>query len=175
MTGQPKSRKNIVMSLITCPECNKQISEAADSCPKCGYHLSPEKVAEIKENAKKEAQKLKKGCGIGCLVIILIGVFAGLIDYYSSNGSSSTSSPSETVQSSSWDGSVWQVKSWLKANLKDPGSLDFIEWSPVQKTTDGGFMVRVKYRAKNSLGGYVIDNKIFFLDSTGKVIYTQDY
>ena len=68
-----------------------------------------------------------------------------------------------------------QVKAWLKANLNDPGSLEFIEWSPVQKTDDGGFMVRAKYRAKNSFGGYVVENRVFFLDSAGNVTHSIDY
>ena len=50
-----------------------------------------------------------------------------------------------------------------------------IDWSPVQKTDDGGFMVRCKYRAKNSFGGYVIENKVFFLDSGGNVTNYIDY
>jgi RNA polymerase subunit RPABC4/transcription elongation factor Spt4 len=25
------------MALVNCPECNKQISDTADSCPDCGY------------------------------------------------------------------------------------------------------------------------------------------
>ena len=29
------------MALINCPECNKQISDKANSCPNCGYPISP--------------------------------------------------------------------------------------------------------------------------------------
>lgn len=61
---------------------------------------------------------------------------------------------------SEWDGSVSCVEDFLKKNLKDPDSLKYIEWSPV---VDGGdkWLIRVKYRAKNSFGGYVIENKLF--------------
>ena len=77
--------------------------------------------------------------------------------------------PAVEVSNSVWDGSVWQVKSWLRNNLKDPKSYEGIEWSPVQSTEDG-YMVRHKYRAKNSYGGYVIKNQIFYLDKQGNVI-----
>ena len=90
------------------------------------------------------------------------------------NGSGSTA-PDVRVKNSAWDGSVSQVKSWLKDNLKDPDSLDFIEWSTVSKTSTGGCMVRVKYRAKNSFGGYVVDNKVFFLSSGGTVLSSIDF
>ncbi|MFZ5804893.1 MAG: hypothetical protein ACOY7U_08580 [Acidobacteriota bacterium] len=162
------------MALIACPECKKKISETAGNCPKCGYQLTAAKVAEI----KKKEQRTRNARAIGCLSIIAISFVLGVIDSFFSSDSpssskSTTSSPSEVVKNSAWDGSVWQVESWLKANLKDPDSLEFIEWSPVQKTRDGGFMVRAKYRAKNSFGGYVVENRLFFMDSAGNVITTM--
>ena len=69
------------MAMITCPECKKKISETADSCPKCGYQLTPEKIAETK---KKEQQALK-GCGIGCLSVIVIFVVFYMIGSFSSD------------------------------------------------------------------------------------------
>lgn len=80
------------------------------------------------------------------------------------------SSQSVAVINSGWDGSVWQVKKWMKNNLKDPDSLQFIEWSPVAKDNKGDYWVRCKYRAKNSFGGYAIENTAFHLDSQGNVI-----
>jgi len=89
----------------------------------------------------------------------------------SSLGTEQTStSPSDPVYNNGWDGSVRQVKDWLKDNLKDPGSFDAIEWSPVRKTDNGGYVVRCKYRAKNSFGGYDIYNQIFTMDSEGNVL-----
>ena len=124
-------------------------------------------VAEIK---KKEQQDLmacrQKGCGIGCLIIIATFLVFCFIGSFSSQDIPRSH---EVVKNSEWDASVSQVKKWLKANLKDPGSLEFIEWSPVSKRDGGGFMVRVKYRAKNSFGGYVVNNKVFFLNSAGTV------
>jgi zinc-ribbon domain len=167
------------MALIPCPECKKNISESAVNCPNCGYQLTSEKIAEIKQ---KEPQ-VQKGCSSGCLSVIAISVISvtflsvvGLITQSNSPSSrSSTSSSHEVVENSAWDASVSQVESWLKANLKDPGSLECIEWSPVSKTNDGGFTVRVKYRAKNSFGGYVVANKVFFLNSAGSVTNSMDY
>ncbi len=36
-------------------------------------------------------------------------------------------------------------------------------------------MVRVKYRSKNSFGGYVVANQVFYLDSRGNVTNYIDY
>lgn len=73
------------------------------------------------------------------------------------------------IQNSPWDGSVYQVENYLKKNLKDPESYEGIEWSSVIEK-DGNYQVRHKYRAKNSFGGYVIENCIFTLSKDGTVI-----
>jgi hypothetical protein len=79
------------------------------------------------------------------------------------------------VVNNAWNSGVQQVTDYLKRNLKDPKSLDVIEWSPVEKRSDGGYQVRCKYRAKNSFGGYVISNQVFIMDSNGNVLTVYDY
>lgn len=79
------------------------------------------------------------------------------------------------IENSVWDNSVWQVEKYLKKNLKDPKSYEGIEWSKVTETESGGYMVRHKYRAKNSFGGYVVKNQVFMIDSEGNVIEVLDY
>lgn len=73
------------------------------------------------------------------------------------------------VENSAWDGSVSQVKKYLRNTLKDPSSYKSIDWGNVVKTKNG-YMVRHKYRAKNSFGGYVVENNVFYLDISGNVI-----
>lgn len=86
-----------------------------------------------------------------------------------------TSPPSyDRVASSPYDGSVRQVKSWIKTNAKDPDSIEFIEWSPVT-SSGSGYSVHVKYRGKNSFGGYTIENQVFTLDSSGTILGVSDY
>lgn len=79
-----------------------------------------------------------------------------------------------TIENSAWDGSVFQVEKYLKKNLKDPDSYESIEWGKVVET-DNGYMVRHKYRAKNSFGGYTIDNNVFYLDFKGSVTNVVPY
>jgi hypothetical protein len=79
------------------------------------------------------------------------------------------------VTNSAWDASVYQVQNYLRDNLLDPNSIEYIEWSPVVENDDGTYLVRVKYRAKNSFGGYVIKNQIFTLDQEGKVTTVVDH
>lgn len=53
-------------------------------------------------------------------------------------------------------------------------SYEGIEWGAVNKKDNGGYWVRHKYRAKNRFGGYVIENKVFHLDASGKVVGVDD-
>lgn len=73
-----------------------------------------------------------------------------------------------TIENNTWNGSVSQVKEYLKTYLKDPDSYESIEWGKVMET-QSGYMVRHKYRAKNSFGGYTIEDKIFHLDIEGNI------
>jgi hypothetical protein len=78
----------------------------------------------------------------------------------------------ETPINSKWDGSVQEVKSYLQKNLKDPKSTEYISWSPVTSMDFEGakaWAVRVKYRSKNSFGGYVVEDGVAFIRH-GKVV-----
>lgn len=120
----------------------------------------------------KRRVSLVLSIGGGFLVALLI-LFSGAA-FISSVLHWQKSSPPEIVQNSKWDGSVSQVEGYLKVNLKDPKSFEAIEWSEVVKTGKG-YMVRCKYRAKNSFGGYAIENKVFMLDQKGSVISAFDH
>jgi hypothetical protein len=155
-------------------------SYTVDNCPKCGLALSQGRKDTIKRTAQHHTAELHKKNKSGCLVFLVVSVLfiivfsvPSMCSGNSSNSSNKSSTP--VVSNSGLTSSVYQVKSWLKTNAKDPDSLDYMEWSAVQKTNTGDFRVRVKYRAKNSLGGYVVENKLFTLDSRGKVISVVDY
>lgn len=58
------------MALITCPECEKQISDTAASCPQCGYTLVS--VDTVEANIKKsELGELQKDSTLGVILIVL--------------------------------------------------------------------------------------------------------
>ena len=63
--------------LIECPECQKKISDKANSCPNCGYSL---KKIE-KQSPGCFMQTLNAGCLIFVIILIIIfisGVFSGI-------------------------------------------------------------------------------------------------
>jgi hypothetical protein len=81
--------------------------------------------------------------------------------------------PVAAVQNSAWDGSVYQVEDYLEDHLKDPDSVQYIEWSAVVKI-GSGYVVRCKYRAKNSFGGYVLAHQYFRMDKKGNVVAVSE-
>jgi len=78
----------------------------------------------------------------------------------------------ERPHNSEWDGSVRQVKRYLQRNLVDPKSYQSIEWGKVLAKDSGpcAYLVRHKYRAKNSFGGYVVEDQGFCMDAQCTVI-----
>lgn len=120
--------------------------------------------------------------GQGCLYIIVLIVFVSFCisfcdkEQNQSNKQNEPESPdlSEAiVRQSKWDGSVRQVTHYLEENLKDPDSYQSIDWSTLNDNGGNGrfrYMVRHKYRAKNSFGGYDIANQIFYLDAYGTIV-----
>lgn len=111
-----------------------------------------------------------KARAVGCLGITIAGM--GFLIMLAMCGPPPP--PREAVTQSAWDGSVRQAEQWLKSNLKDPGSLEVIEWSPIENL-GSGYAVRCKYRAKNSFGAYSLENKIFFFDTDGSVLGVKEF
>lgn len=126
-----------------------------------------------------ESFKFPKITGWGWFFIALL-IYSCYINFFDSN-SSKKKHASEKVYNSEWDASVLQVTQYLKANLNDPDSYQSISWSEVielSKTKEIGFAsfaVRHKYRAKNSFGGYVVEEKYFKLDYEGNIVSVTDF
>ena len=81
------------------------------------------------------------------------------------------------VFNSDWDGSVAQVKNYLRNNLNDWNSYESVEWSEVQEVnlTTHKYIIRHKYRANNAYGGTILVNQIFYLDEEGDVVDVKDW
>ena len=65
-----------------------------------------------------------------------------------------------------WDKSVPMVKRYLETRLKDPKSTEYIEWSDLKimpYENRQAWAVFVKYRSKNSFGGYAIEGGIAYI------------
>lgn len=131
----------------------------------------------VYSNSKKWSAMI--GLGGGFIVALLAVLVLTLPPMWYSDVTAEAAkaeSTKDVVTNSSWDASVKQVDKWLRDNLNDPKSLEIVEWSKVVKTEDGsGYLVRCKYRAKNSFGAMVLENKIFALDKDGAVIYSEDW
>jgi hypothetical protein len=89
--------------------------------------------------------------------------------------------PKELIFNNEFDASVAQVETYLKENLNDPDSYQSISWSAVVKINDTkevgfpSYQVRHKYRAKNSFGGYVVEEKVFRMDYKGNVVDVKEF
>jgi hypothetical protein len=65
-----------------------------------------------------------------------------------------------------WNGKVHCVDQYLKSNLNDYESSEYLEWSPVTRVDLKGepyWAVKLKLRAKNAFGAYIVKDVVFFI------------
>lgn len=151
---------------IFCPKCGNvlQIPDSLRNtpilnCPICCFDFSNplyEHNNELPKNSKEEKKKNtpKKIFFIVATIILFIFI-KGNTDLTSNRNSDSHRKG--------------LIRYYLKNEyLKDPESYQAIDWS----TTQSGDKTYVthKYRAKNSFGGYVIEEKTFIFDSDGQLL-----
>jgi hypothetical protein len=75
---------------------------------------------------------------------------------------------------SAWDTICPEVNAWMKDNMKDYDSLKIVNGSPVVAYRQDAWCQRLKYRARNSFGGTVLEEKLFVIRD-GRVIDVMDY
>lgn len=96
------------MALITCPECNKQISDSASSCPNCGYQFTSEKIEAIKKAEQQKSERLRIGC-LSMIAIFFILFLIGLFSSESPNNNSNISTTNNSnISTTSPEKSVWE-------------------------------------------------------------------
>ncbi len=66
------------MALISCPECNNQVSSTAAACPRCGAPIAgalEARAAGASLTTVQETSKRLKLHTLGAVLLIIIGVF----------------------------------------------------------------------------------------------------
>ena len=153
--------------VVFCPQCGVRIQvldilkkEKELVCPICGLRFFNPLYDNIGNEGlrnwffdKNGITTTKGGIFIAAVICILIFIF--------SNVDTSIDPNSESYKR----GAVWH---YLKREyLEDPDSYEPIDWEFTQ-SGDKSY-VRHKYRAKNSFGGYVVEEQTFVFDADGNM------
>lgn len=119
-------------------------------------------VTSIRKEIEKQVKWTSFWEGIGPKIIGgIIGVVVVL--FFIFNDKSSCSVDSDTYVKAA-------VRMYLQNTLKDPGSYKPIEWGTVIEQNGAyKYIIWHKYRAKNSYGGYVVEEHYFYLDGNYNV------
>jgi hypothetical protein len=168
------------MSLFTCPECKKKISDKAASCPNCGCVITNEIRA-----------KQKRKNGIGCLFfVILIGclfVYVKLAMDENKNAApleiktealtpESIRAEKDRVRAEKvsklfdpWNGAPIKLTEHIKGKLMhDPESYKHIETVYEDKVTH--VLIKTSFHGKNALGGVVRNSVTAKVDIDGNIV-----
>ena len=67
------------MPLVTCPDCQSEVSDRATACPKCGYPIGG--AGEPRRAGRQRRRKKRKGAsfGLGCLFLIVVVAGVGIL------------------------------------------------------------------------------------------------
>ncbi len=168
---------------ITCPYCQSKLTiNKSDTnslflvCSICNNQFENYKIKrprhkkEIRQRSVRSTDEFKISKNLKNWIFGALGL---LVIYFIATDNSF----GLKVKNSPWDNSVHQVESYLKRNLKDPNSFEALSWSKVKDKNNNNngyrYKVFVKYRAKNSFGGYVVKTDLFYLDEKGNVVRVE--
>lgn len=64
------------MALIKCPECNKEVSDKAETCPHCGYRLKKKmEMPDLSYDSYRTSQIIERNHRIRHIGGIIVGSF----------------------------------------------------------------------------------------------------
>jgi len=66
------------MALINCPECQREISDTAETCPNCGYPLAKKESSKIKSTPLGE-KRTYPALGIPLIFFSIVLLLFGLV------------------------------------------------------------------------------------------------
>lgn len=158
-----------------CPICGNSINNTEIlkgkkdiKCPSCGDIFRNPFYEQMRR--KKEAIQWKYVFIVVCVSFVLywMSELTNTSDY---NSNEYIGDKKELKYTQAIAG----VRYYLKHKyLKDPDSYEGIEWGAFGSYNKDTYFALHKYRAKNSFGGYVVEEKVFVLDKEGNVLKVVD-
>lgn len=167
------------MALIICPECGKKYSSLAQACPNCGYPTSRSKedskgdslankqrIITITSHAQRHNTSLFIVIVSGLILILALFIWA-IIKIPTQETATITNYNNGSISNKNL-AKIWFVQSCIEPQLKDPKSYEEINSEVEFDSLKDIYKVSIKYRAKNSYGGYSIE------EVSGLVVFTKD-
>ena len=161
---------------IKCPRC-QAVQESAKFCNNCGVQFAPVQPLPVQGKPQNLGNNNWK---VGVIILVACILFAVAAQFLPE--SRPKQQPAQVVKNeppdpderiigkkplqSSWDAEVLPVKRYLRTHLNDYDSSEFVEWSRVTKVTVDGqkyWGVRLKLRAKNAFGGYILRDTYYYM------------
>ena len=155
-----------------CPNCNMSLIVADElkdeeyiKCMSCGHIFKNPLYEYVARNAKKKKWKWPMIFLAICFALFLLSK-AGEHSNGNYGSIDSQNGPSNTE-------AMAGVRTYLKHHyLKDPDSYRSMNWGPsgIYSKENNTYFMMHKFRAKNSYGGYVIEEWLFVLNTDGRVV-----
>lgn len=145
------------MGLAKCKACGHEVSKKAKKCPNCG---EPQK-------------RTSPGC-LGAVGIVVMALVVAVV-FIQENADKAPKKPLTAAEQKAENLFAlkqivqYRLEEMVKRSLKDPGSYELIAAS-AQEKGKGELYVIVKYRARNSFGGFTVNRVAATFSPDGKII-----
>jgi hypothetical protein len=145
-----------------------------------GYRSTSHTYRTSEASAQSKTNDVTKSkpaqyCAIGCLVVavVAVGLIVTCVAYFSGTPELSDADKAAKAEEkrkgfhcmSTYDGNHDGLERLIKARLKDPDSMDTIETRITPVDANGDHAVFLKYRARNSFGGMVVEQALGIVDN----------
>lgn len=161
------------MALIDCPECGKQVSDAAKSCPGCGYPIS----SNDRQIREKKPQSIKSYMPMICVTIAVVFVIIVgklIADLGTKKDDYSSRRKSYSYDYSGGYSDYSNYSNFSSDSGKDASSifnnLSISDFSCSSGKYSGTMSCKVKNNNSFTVRGYF---RVNFYDNTGALIYNQ--
>jgi hypothetical protein len=163
-----------------CSSCGKELVGQSGFCGNCGAAVKQDSPPSWRDN-RELAEKLSKPSAVrawGCLVVViavlaLIGTcivaVGGLTGTPELSDAEIANKAAEERKGfhclSPWDGNHDGLEILIKAQLKDPDSMETIETLITPVDASGNHTIGLKYRARNGFGGMAVGQAFGSVDN----------
>lgn len=141
------------MTLVPCPECQKDVSTGAAACPHCGrpqQRAAAPAAAHPPSTTPEQAkqQQAVKGCALGCLGILGLGLVMGVCVTKTGKAPAEKADPITAYV---------MCKGFVENRLKAPATAEFSGYgsSTVSRVSPNQFRVAGTVDAQNSFGAKI--------------------
>lgn len=163
-----------------CNTCNGLNARYARKCSNCGARRKGNENLDFVPEYMVARSKVSRATIVAVVLFCAVaaGLLCGWLVYRKPSVDSTLfvkEKSSQLIKNNEYDGSVLPAKQWLAENLVDYSSYESVVWGKVvyvPNNPEVTYIVWNKYRAKNAVGAYELQTRVWWYNSKAELLET---